>query len=116
VDILLGLALSYHVGFEAVYNSVHPHVRLQHDHFITGLYYNSENSMSAYAGINLDLDNFFVEGGAVTGYSEGNVIPFARLGYKLGDMSFFVAPGIETYQGSSQIRPVIGLEILSKTF
>ena len=116
MDILLGLALSYHVGFEAVYNSVHPHVRLQHDQFITGLYYNSENNMSAYAGINLDWNNIFVEGGAVTGYSEGTVIPFARLGYKLGDMFFFVAPGIETHQGSSQIRPVVGLEILSKTF
>ena len=116
MDILFGLALSYHVEFEGTYNTVHPHVRLQQEHFITGVYYNSESNVSTYAGIQYDWNNLFVEGGAVTGYSEADVIPFARAGYKLGDISMFVAPGIETIDGTTKILPVIGIEILKKIF
>ena len=116
MDILFGLALSYHVNFEGTYNSVHPQIRLQQDHFISGFYYNSEDNISAYAGFEYNLNAFYVEGGAVTGYSQSDIVPFARLGYKLGDVSLFVAPGVETRNGVSQIHPVIGVEFLKKTF
>ena len=116
MDILFGLALSYHVNFEGTYNNIHPHIRLRQEHFIAGVYYNSESNASAYAGIQYDWNNFFVEGGAVTGYIEADVIPFARAGYKLGNISVFVAPGIETLNGTSQVRPVVGIEIMKKVF
>lgn len=116
MDILFGLALSYHVNFEGTYNSIHPQIRLEHDHFISGLYYNSEDNISAYAGFEYDWNKFYVEGGAVTGYSQSDIVPFARLGYKLGDVSIFVAPGIETRRGVSEIHPIVGIEILKKAF
>jgi hypothetical protein len=116
MDILFGLALSYHVEFEGTYNNVHPHIRLQQEHFIAGMYYNSESNVSTYTGLKYNLNDFFIEGGAVTGYSEGDVIPFARAGYELGDFSLFVAPAIETIDGVSQVKAVIGFEIMKKVF
>ena len=116
MDLLVGMALSYHLGFENEYNSIHPHIRLQHEHFITGVYYNSESNASAYAGVEYNLNNFFVEGGAVTGYTTAPVVPFARMGYKFNDISVFIAPGEETINGTTEIHPVLGIELMKKVF
>ena len=113
MDILYGIALSMHLGMEGDYNSVHPHVRIQQDRFIAGAYYNSEERISPYAGIQYTFDNVFVEGGIAGGYPAfGTVIPYARVGYRLSDnTNIFVAPGGEVRHGEKIIGAVIGVEI-----
>jgi hypothetical protein len=62
------LALSFHVGLEGDYNSVHPHGRCTVDNWITGAYYNSEENVSYYVGkkiSNID-NNWDLEIGLVT--------------------------------------------------
>ena len=46
----LFLALSMHIGLEGDYNNVHPHARCTVDNSIAGVYYNSEDRISAYVG------------------------------------------------------------------
>ena len=67
----LMLALSMHVGLEGNYNSIHPHARCQQDALISGVYYNSEDNISAYVG----LEHNGFELGLVTGYTYADVVP-----------------------------------------
>ena len=83
----LMLALSMHVGLEGNYNSIHPHARCQKDALISGVYYNSEDNISAYVG--LKRNGF--ELGLVTGYTYADVVPMLR--YKKDKL--FIAPAIE---------------------
>ena len=83
----LMLALSMHVGLEGNYNSIHPHARCQKDALISGVYYNSEDNISAYVG--LERNGF--ELGLVTGYTYADVVPMLR--YKKDKL--FIAPAIE---------------------
>jgi len=97
------LGLSLHLGFENRYNSIHPHIRYNHEHFIAGAYYNSERNLSTYIGKRWEYNDFGLEAGAVTGYYE-TVIPYARVTYK----DFFIAPGVEN---EDTIGLVLGYEI-----
>ena len=44
--LLVGLALSLHVGLENNYNQVHPYVMCEKNQIITGAYYNSLDKVS----------------------------------------------------------------------
>ena len=92
-------AVSMHLGLHGEYNEYHPHARCQVDSLISGVYYNSENNISFYTG----LEHNGFEVGLVTGYDHGKIVPMAR--YKKNN--FFIAPAFET-DGSKGI--VIGLE------
>ena len=83
----LMLAISMHVGLEGNYNSIHPHARCQQDSLILGIYYNSEERVSAYVG----LEYKGLEVGLVTGYTYGDILPMVR--YKKDKL--FIAPAIE---------------------
>ena len=83
----LMLAISMHVGLEGNYNAVHPHARCQVDNIISGVYYNSEERVSAYVGV--EYNGF--ELGLVTGYTYNNILPMVR--YKKD--KWFIAPAIE---------------------
>ena len=109
MDILYGLAFSLHLGLNGDYNDVHPQIRIEHDRFIAGAYYNSEFALSPYAGVKYDYGDIFVEGGIVGGYSAlGSIIPFARAGYNLSDNSaVFITPGVE----DNNVGVVVGIEI-----
>jgi len=95
----LMLALSIHVGLEDKYNSIHPHARCQQDALISGVYYNSEDKVSAYVGVT--YEGF--ELGLVTGYTYADVVPMLR--YKKD--KWFIAPAIER-NGNKGL--VLGLE------
>lgn len=90
MDIVLGLAFSLHLGFEGEYNDIHPHFRLQQDNIIGGVYYNSEENLSSYIGYVIEQNDFALEIGAVTGYEEMTVAPYARATYK----NFYFTPGV----------------------
>ena len=95
----LMLAISMHLGLEGDYNAIHPHARCQKDALISGVYYNSEEKVSAYIG----LEHEGWEVGLVTGYTYADVVPMIR--YKKDN--WFIAPAIES-NGRKGI--VIGLE------
>ena len=95
----LMLAISMHIGLEGDYNNIHPHARCQVDSMISGVYYNSEEKVSAYIG----LEHEGWELGLVTGYTYADVVPMIR--YKKNN--WFITPAIES-NGRKGI--VIGLE------
>ena len=102
----LFLALSMHVGLDANYNSVHPHARCTVDNSITGVYYNSEDRVSAQIGKEFELAKGHIELGLVSGYKATEVLPMIR--YKQGN--FFISPAYEKHNGEENIGFVIGLE------
>jgi hypothetical protein len=114
MDILLGLAVSQHLNFQHDYNEIHPHIRLQQDSFIAGAYYNSEERISPYAGIRLELEDHGIELGAVGGYDAlGTVIPYVRYTYDLNsNVLLFAAPSGERVDGEINYGVVLGAEVL----
>lgn len=116
MDILYGLAFSSHLGLNGDYNDVHPQIRIEHDRFIAGAYYNSEERVSFYGGYRFEpMDNVGVELGAVNGYPAiGGVVPYIRGTYDSGSTRFFIAPGAEKRQGETTVGAVIGIEFLLK--
>lgn len=109
MDIFLGLALSMHLSFEQDYNRVHPHIRLQQDNFIAGAYYNSEETLSAYSGIELSKGNWSQEFGLVTGYSDADLLPYFRTSYNTSNNSkIFAAPAFE----NGNLGLVLGIEFI----
>ena len=95
----LMLAISMHIGLEGDYNNIHPHARCQVDSMISGVYYNSEDKVSAYIG----LEHEGWEIGFVTGYTYADIVPMVR--YKKNN--WFITPAIES-NGRKGI--VIGFE------
>ena len=116
MDILLGIALSAHLGLEGDYNSIHPHVRVEQNQAIAGAYYNSENRVGIYGGYRFEpMDNVGLELGLVNGYPAiGGVVPYIRGTYDLGNTRFFIAPGAEKRNEETTIGAVIGIEFLLK--
>ena len=102
------MALSMHVGLEGNYNQIHPHARCTIDNKIAGVFYNSEDRVSAYIGREFELDEYWnLEIGLVTGYKSNDVIPMIR--YKAG--SFFLSPAYENpTNGDENYGVVIGWE------
>lgn len=118
MDILLGIATTVHLGFAGDYNEIHPQVRFEKDHYIAGAFYNSEENISLYAGLQYVFDNgIFVEGGIVSGYDAvAPIVPFARAGYEINDMTnVFIAPAGEVNNtGELNVGLVLGLEVFFK--
>ena len=86
------------------YSAIHPHIRFQEQSYITGLYYNSESNISLYGGKRWKYNDFGLEAGAVTGYTTGDILPYARATYK----DFFIAPAVE---GENTVGLVVGYEL-----
>ena len=112
MDLMLALAFSQHLGMEGNYNSVHPHLQLQHDSgFVAGAYLNSESNVSAYGGYRFEYEDAFLEVGGVTGYTSITVAPYLRAGYEIRDgVDLFVAPAFEyNSDGDLNIGAVLGV-------
>ena len=93
------LALSMHVGLEGNYNTIHPHARCQKESLISGIYYNSEDRLSSYIGV--EKNGFEI--GLVTGYTYSDIVPMVR--YKKGNL--FISPA---YEKGGNKGLVLGLE------
>lgn len=105
----LCLAFSVHVGLPGDWNQIHPCVRYQDDAFIAGVFLNSEDAVSVYAGFELRRGDIFAELGAVTGYSGAEVLPFIRAGVELENGTrLFVAPAY----AEGQAGAVFGMDII----
>lgn len=112
----LALAFSSHLGLAGDYNEVHPALKCDRDDtgLIAGVYLNSEDRASAYAGIKLAGDGpFWAELGVVSGYKSHDFLPMARVGVDLkGNLSLFAAPAFEEdRRGNITPGLVVGLEI-----
>ena len=103
----LCLALSAHLSLPGDWNEVHPCLRYQDGAFIAGAFLNSENQVSAYAGVELQQGATWLELGAVTGYSGADVLPFIRAGVDLSEQTrLFVAPAY----ANGEVGAVLGVE------
>lgn len=112
MEFILALGLSTHLGFNNNYNEIHPHLRLSYNNFISGVYLNSEDSLSVYGGIRYEYKDFGLEGALVSGYKINYVVPMARATYDLTDhVVFFVSPAIEVYKEENNYGLVTGIEI-----
>jgi len=110
MNILYGLALSAHVGFEGEYNAIHPHVRLEKDSYAVGSYINSEKNLSSYVSYSFEMDSYYLELGLVGGYTMSEVLPLFRAGFEKNNIDAFITPGFE---GSSMVpKVVLGIEIM----
>jgi hypothetical protein len=104
----LFLAVSMHLGLEGDYNQVHPHARCTVENNIAGVFYNSEDKISAYIGKQFKLDEYWnIELGLVTGYQSKDILPMVR--YKSG--RFFLSPAYEKHNGNKNYGVTVGWEI-----
>lgn len=112
MDLLLSLAFSTHLGLSGDYNEIHPHLRYNNDNYIAGVYYNSEQHVSFYAGRTFDLGTVDVELGVVTGYSAiGDIAPMARIVYGVSDShQLYAAPVAEKFNNDTSLGLLIGYE------
>ncbi|MGA1281064.1 MAG: hypothetical protein ACO3YZ_05800 [Candidatus Nanopelagicaceae bacterium] len=109
MNLLLSIATSLHMGFEGEYNQTHPHFRLEHNNYAAGVYLNSIDNVSSYLSYNLNLDKYFLEVGAVTGYNF-SIVPMVRAGTSLNpNIDVFISP---SFENSSNPKVVLGLEFI----
>lgn len=108
-ELTVALAFTTHLGLVGDYNEVHPHVRLNNGPYIIGLFYNSEERVSPYAGYRFEYDEVFAELGLTGGYKSAPVLPFIRVGYDFNDnLTAFITPA---YEQPDTIGAVFGIEV-----
>jgi hypothetical protein len=89
--LVLGIALSMHVGLQNDYNQAHPYLMCEKNEIITGVYYNSLSKPSLVLAKEYSLsDDLKVDLGLVTGYVY-DVVPMFRVRYK----NLFMMPALE---------------------
>ena len=108
------LAFSSHLGMEADYNNIHPHVRFIEEGAIAGAYYNSVDRLSVYTGYRMDFNDFGIELAAVTGYPAfGDIAPYVRGTYDFTDnVRVFAAPSYEDKGDELGVGIVAGVEFM----
>lgn len=120
MDVLLGIALSSHIGFQFDYNEIHPQIRLENEKYAIGAFYNSEENISLYGAKRIIINNrTSIELGISSGYNYENypVIPFARGVYEQNEnIRYFIAPSVEEIRyndGTSDLNTgfIIGVEL-----
>ena len=99
------LTLSLHLGMQAGFNEVNPHIRCEVANSSFGMYYNSERNISFYMSQNLKIRESEIEIGLATGYKDANVIPLIR--WKKNN--WFIAPmyGRTWYYTEYPDRPTV---------
>lgn len=107
MDLTAGVAISLHLFLNGDYNPIHPYAQLEKNDWALGAYYNSESTVSGYVSKTYELGNDYeVELGVVTGYSDTAILPMVRL--RKGDV--FVMPAMETWNGEKNVGLVIGYQ------
>jgi hypothetical protein len=114
--IVLGLGITLHSGFSYDYNYLHPYIEYQYGNLRAGAFYNSEENISTYGGINLQLLNdFSVDTGLVTGYTElsedqlYDFTPYVKFNYHYNDnVTLFTTPGAEVQDDETVNYGVVG--------
>ena len=97
MDLLYGIAFSYHLGLDKNYNQAHPFIKAEFENnAVSAIYYNSEDRVSFCAGYQFKLsDDSNIEAALVTGYTSHDVLPMIKFNHK----NFFVVPAYEDYNG-----------------
>ena len=102
---LIGLALSVHINSTKNFNEIHPQGRMECGNYVSGIYLNSLEKPSIYAGFkNKFYNDLHVEYGIVDGYyglGKKDIVPFLKLNYK----NYFLTPTFD-----DDIAIVIGVE------
>jgi hypothetical protein len=113
MDLILGLALSTHLGLSQSYNEIHPHIRISNDKYIAGAYYNSVENLSIYSGIKYSYGDIAIEGGLATGYSPHPITPYGRVTYDYVDnIKLFGTTAYESNGKEVRGGIVLGIEFI----
>lgn len=107
MDLAFALAASLHI-LPGDWNAIHPSIRLEHDGWSVGAYYNSERRVSFVAGRTFEHGPLWAEIGVATGYSAASVVPFLRVGVQRDNLRFFVAPAATVKR---DVGLVLGIEV-----
>jgi len=112
MELVWAIALTSHLGLHGDYNEIHPHVRFVEDGAIAGVYFNSMERLSLYAGHRIESGNAGLELALTTGYQEfGPIAPHVRGTYNLGDNTrVFVGSAFEKKNSDVNFGAIIGLE------
>ena len=99
------LTLSLHLGMQAGFNEINPHIRCEVENYSTGMYYNSEKNISFYMSRDFSIRESEIEIGLATGYRDNSVIPIVR--WKKNN--WFIAPmyGRTWYYTEYTDRPTV---------
>ncbi len=109
-NFILSLAFTTHLGFQGTPELLHPHIRYEQDDNITGLFLNSEGTVSAYHGIKQTWGKNSVELAVVTGYKAESILPYVRFVHDMGDnTTFFVTPAVELFTTNAGVHENIGI-------
>lgn len=107
MDFSAGVAISLHLFLNGDYNPLHPYARVEADMMAAGIYLNSESTLSTYISKDFELvDDYELEVGAVTGYSDAKIMPFIRVKKD----NFFIAPVQEIWHGKKNYGIVVGYQ------
>ena len=106
MSLTFSIALAAHIGFQANYETVIPHVRYQHDDKIIGAIRNSEGGLGIYFG----FDEKYYEYGIIGGYNSYALLPYFRAKYEVNDFVFFVSPTVEEIETEQNTGLVLGIE------
>lgn len=95
-SIILGIALSAHIGFTEDYNEVHPNLTCKVGNVSSTVYHNSEDNVSVAGFYTFDVaGGVSLDAGVVTGYSAGPLMPLAKLNYDYKNITVSIIPGVE---------------------
>lgn len=113
MDILIALAASTHINSSFQYNAIHPHLRIQHNNFIAGVFGNSIENTSFYAGLNKQItQSLSIDYGLTTGYQFSLVSPMISINQALSDnVDLFVIPSVEQSNNQRKIIVVTGVQV-----
>lgn len=114
MSVALCIAMTTHIALGDGWRENHPCIKYEHGDYTVGTFINSEDAVSVYASRTWGRDGWFIEAGAVTGYSGGDVLPMVRAGYEFGDARAFVVPAYDIR--SESVGVVFGLEVSTQLF
>ena len=110
-SLVFSIALTTHIGYDGDYNNVIPHLKYKGDEYSYGVFVNSEGSLSAYGGLELDTDRWTTEFGLTTGYQAYPIVPYIRSTYRINDgTKIFFTPAPEAGDDIFTTGLVIGIE------
>ena len=113
MEIFFSLAFSMHLNLSSNFNEVHPHIRIENNNNIFGLYQNSNDDLAVYSGWKIG-EKYYVDLGVTFWESVkgGWIHPWFRGGYKINDhINIFTSPVVSYDENNqSEVGGLIGIE------
>lgn len=114
MDFLFSTIFSVHLGVTQVDNNIHPHISLSKNDLTSGLYYNTDKSISGYLGKTFKQDKLEIFLGGVTGYKlpiNSPVAPMVLARYQIDkNINIIAMPTVDNKTRNPAL--VLGIELV----